>query len=308
MPVAPAPKEALRLTEEVGGDAVQIFVTNPRAWRPPAPKPAEAAAFRTRRAELGNWPVVVHATYLINLASSNAFVAEKSVELLRVTMERATQVEALAVVFHTGSHTGSGEEVGLARIIAGVDRALDGLEAPGPLLLLENDTGGGGKMGGRFETLARALDALPQHAARLGVCLDTAHLWGGGYDIGTPEGATSVLNEADAAFGLARVPVWHLNDARAALGSHLDRHARIGEGEIPLDGLSALLRDSRLADTVLIMETPLTTLGDARAGNVGDDPDDASADAPDATKTDWAAEGERFTQVRALAGMEVARP
>lgn len=301
MPVAPTPREALRLTQEVGGDAVQIFVTNPRAWRPPTPKPAEEAAFRALRAELGGWPVVVHASYLINLASSNPDVAEKSVELLRVTMERAALVEALAVVFHTGSHTGSGEEAGMERIISGVDRALDGLAEPGPMLLLENDTGGGGKMGGRFETLARALDALPQHAKRLGVCLDTAHLWGAGYDIGTPESARAVLDEADKAFGLARVPVWHLNDAKAALGSHLDRHARLGEGEIPLDGLSALLRDARLADSVQIMETPLTTLGDAAE----ESPDEASA-----SKTDWAAESERFTKARALVGEQsaAARP
>lgn len=294
MPVSPAPKEALRLTAEVGGDAVQIFVTNPRGWRPPALKPNAEAAFRARRAELGAWPVVVHGAYLINLASSNPEVVEKSIALLHTTMERAALVDALAVVFHTGSHTGSGEEEGLARIISGIDRALDGLEGPGPLLLLENDTGGGGKMGGHFETLARALDALPQHAERLGVCLDTTHLWGGGYDIGTPESAIATLDEADRAFGLARVPVWHLNDARAALGSHLDRHARIGEGEIPLAGLTALLRDSRLADTVLIMETPLTRLGD------GEEPDGAEGEDPDAAKTDWAAERERFTRVRAL--------
>ncbi|HEX9036177.1 MAG TPA: deoxyribonuclease IV [Ktedonobacterales bacterium] len=293
MPVTPAPKEALRLTREVGGDATQIFVTNPRAWRPPAEKPAEAEAFRALRAELGSWPVAVHASYLINLASSNPEVAEKSAELLRVTMERAALVEAQAVIFHSGSHTGSGEEAGLARIIAGVDRALDGLEGPGPLLLLENDTGGGGKMGARFETLARALDALPRHAERLGVCLDTAHLWGAGYDISTAEGAVRTLDEADNTFGLARVPVWHLNDAKAGLGSHLDRHARLGEGEIPLEGLTALLRDQRLAEATLIMETPLTTLGDASE----EAPDDASA-----TKTDWAAERERFTKARALAG------
>jgi deoxyribonuclease-4 len=152
-------------------------------------------------------------------------------------------------------------------------------------------------MGGRFETLARALDSLPQHAARLGACLDTAHLWGAGYDISTAESARSVLDEADQTFGLARVPVWHLNDARAALGSHLDRHARIGEGEIPLAGLTALLRDPRLADTVQIMETPLTTIGDAS---------DEAADDASATRTDWAAERARFTQARALAGTTAA--
>ena len=307
MPVVPAPKEALLRTQEVGGDAVQIFVTNPRGWRPPAPRPAEEAAFRALRDELGGWPVVVHAAYLINLASSNPEFAEKSIALLRATLDRAARFEALAVVFHIGSHTGAGEEAGLARLVAGIDRTLDDA-ATGPMLLLENDVGGGGKLGGRFETIARALDALPQHAGRLGVCLDTAHLWGGGYDIGTPETALRTLDEADSAFGLARVPVWHLNDARAGLGSHLDRHARLGEGEIPLAGLTTLLRDPRLADAVLILETPLTTLGDARAeaGAEGD----TEPDGPDAAKIDWAAERRRFDQARALAGVTVgeARP
>ncbi len=311
MPVGPAPKEALLRTEEVGGDAVQIFVTNPRGWRPPAPKPREEEAFRALRVELGCWPVVVHAAYLINLASSNDEFAEKSIALLRATLDRAARFEAMSVVFHIGSHTGAGEEAGLARLIAGIDRALDDA-APGPLLLLENDVGGGGKLGGRFETIARALDALPQHAERLGVCLDTAHLWGGGYDIGTPETAQRTLDEADRAFGLARVPVWHLNDARAGLGSHLDRHARLGEGEIPLEGLKALLRDPRLADAVFILETALTTLGDARAENEAGEAE--SAEEPvslDANKIDWAAERRRFDFARALAGVaerEETRP
>lgn len=304
MPVVPAPKVALLRTEEVCGDAVQIFVTNPRGWRPPAPKPREEEAFRALRAELGGWPVVVHAAYLINLASSNAEFAAKSVDLLRATLDRAARFEAMAVVFHIGSHTGAGEEAGLERLIAGIDRALDGA-APGPLLLLENDVGGGGKLGGRFETIARALDALPQHAERLGVCLDTAHLWGAGYDIGTPEAARRTLDEADRAFGLARVPVWHLNDARAGLGSHLDRHARLGEGEIPLEGLAALLRDPRLAKAILILETALTTLGEARAE--GEDAGEEGEEEPaslDADKVDWAAERRRFAQARALAGVE----
>ncbi len=303
MPVVPAPKEALLRTREVGGDATQIFVTNPRGWRAPAPKPAEEAAFRALRAELGGWPVVVHAAYLINLASSNMEFAEKSIALLRATLDRAARFEAMSVVFHIGSHTGAGEEAGMARLIAGIDRALDGA-APGPMLLLENDVGGGGKLGGRFENIARALDALPRHAARLGVCLDTAHLWGGGYDIGAPEGARRTLDEADRVFGLARVPVWHLNDAQAGLGSHLDRHARLGEGRIPLEGLKALLRDPRLADAIFIMETALTTLGEAR--ETGEAESETELDVRDAAKIDWAAERRRFDFARALAGVAAA--
>lgn len=297
MPVSPRPTEALRLTQRIGGDAVQIFVTNPRGWRAPAPRPRDEEAFRALRAEFGHWPVVVHAAYLINLASPNDEFFEKSVEALRVTLERAALFDATSVVFHIGSHTGSGEEAGLRRLIAGIDRALDG--APERVrLLLENDVGGGGKLGARFETLGAALAALPQHADRLGVCLDTAHLWGAGFDIGTAEGAAATLAEVDAAFGLERVRVIHLNDSRGGLGSHRDHHARLGEGTIPLVGLAAFLRMPGLAHTTLIMETPFSMVGGASEDGSGDE-----AQEPSPAKIDWDAERRGLFQACELAGI-----
>jgi deoxyribonuclease-4 len=313
MPASPRPAEALRLTQRIGGDAVQIFVTNPRGWRAPAPRPREEAEFRALRAELGHWPVVVHAAYLINLASPNDEFYSKSVEALRITLERAARYDAGSVVFHIGSHTGSGEEAGLRRLIEGVDRALDGSPAT-VRLLLENDVGGGGKLGARFENIAAVLDALPQHTDRLGVCLDTAHLWGAGFDIGTAVGAAATLAQADAAFGLKRAQVIHLNDSRGALASHRDHHARLGEGTIPLAGLAAFLRAAGLAHATTILETPFTMIGDPPAGAEGDPaapaapaaPDDGADVADEASsrpaQIDWDAERRRLFRACELAG------
>ena len=285
MPTESRPVQALRQTLAIGGDAMQLFVTNPRAWQPGADNPAEEQAFRTAHAELGAPPIVTHAAYLINLASPKDEHFARSVALLRATLERTARMGGVAVVFHIGSHTGSGVEAGLARLVDGVAQTLDGASASahGARLLLENDTGGGGKLGAQFEHLASVLDALPKYADRLGVCLDTAHLWGAGFDIGTPEGAAQTLDDADRTLGLARVYALHVNDSREGLASHRDVHARIGEGTIPLDGLQAFLRDPRLAHTIALMETPLLTLPDKQV--------------------DWEAERGFMTRARALAGL-----
>jgi deoxyribonuclease-4 len=281
MPVASHATQALELTQEIGGDAAQIFVTNPRAWQPPAPNPDAESAFRTRAEALG-WPIVVHAAYIINLASPRDDVFERSVSLLQVTMRRAEAFGAGSVVFHIGSHTGAGEEAGLKRLADGIERTLAG--APdGVMLLLENDTGGGGKLGYRMENLASALDQASQFAAQLAVCIDISHLWGAGYDIGTADGAEAAIAEIDRTIGLARVPVLHVNDAREALGSHRDVHARLGEGQIALEGTRTFLRHPGLAHTTALLETPLPET--------------------DAGKTDWEQERVFMLQARELAGL-----
>ncbi len=206
---------------------------------------------------------MVHAAYIINLASPRDDVFAKSINLLATTMERAARYGASDVVFHIGSHTGSGEEVGLARLAEGLARVLDKTDAP-VRLLLENDTGGGGKLGYRLENLATTLDRVPQHAARLGACIDISHLWGAGFDIGSPEGAARTVDEMASIIGLARIPVLHVNDARAPLGSHRDIHARLGEGQMPLEGIEAFLRAPGLASTVALLETPIPELAPNR--------------------------------------------
>lgn len=256
MPTGSQPVRALRTAREIGCDAAQIFVTNPRAWRAPDPNPEAEAAFRAAIEEHGVSPIVVHATYLINLASPDDRIFGNSVSLLRATLDRAQRHGASSVVFHIGSHLGSGEEAGVARLTSGLRQVLEGTPES-VMLLLENDTGGGGKLGYRFENLAAVLDALPEYRERLGVCLDTAHLWGAGFDIGTREGAERTLADADRILGLSRVPVLHINDTPKALGSHLDNHARLGEGVIPEEGMAAFLRSPLLAHTTALLETPI---------------------------------------------------
>lgn len=246
---------AVATSEEIGGETMQIFLTNPKGWQPPALHPEEAAKFRASVSKHGQEPVVVHAAYIINLASPNDDTYARSIRLLRATLERASAYGTRYVVLHIGSHTGSGEEAGMARLVEGLRQSL-GETPEDVVLLLENDTGGGGKLGYRFENLAAALDALPEHDRRLGVCLDTAHLFGAGFDVGTPAGAEHTLAVADQTLGLERVPVLHINDAKATLGSHRDLHARLGEGNIGLEGLGTFLRSPKLAHAAGLLETP----------------------------------------------------
>ena len=276
--------KGLQRAQMIGCDTSQVFLTNPRGWAAPALNPAAVTAFREASGRYDQAPIVVHATYLINLASPRPDIFEKSVTLLRATLDRAAIYGASSVVFHVGSATGTGDEAGLARLTDGVRQVMAG--APeGMMLLLENDTGGGGKVGSRFENLASVLAAFPEYRAQLGVCLDTAHLWAAGFDIGTPAGADAVLTQADEIIGLDRVPVVHVNDAREGCGSHRDIHARIGEGMIPVEGLTAFLRDSRLSHAVGILETPIPTLAD------------------DDHEPDWAAERAHMELARSVAGL-----
>ena len=276
--------KGLEQARAIGCDTAQVFLTNPRGWAAPALNPALVTAFQAAAARHDQAPIVVHATYLINMASPRPDIFEKSVTLLRATLERAAIYGASSVVFHVGSATGAGDEAGLARLTEGVRQVMEG--APdGVMLLLENDTGGGGKVGSRFENLAAVLAAFPEYRAQLGVCLDTAHLWAAGFDIGSPAGACDVLAQADSVIGLERVPVVHVNDAREVCGSHRDIHARIGEGMIPLEGLTAFLRDPRLSHAVGILETPIPTLED------------------DEHAPDWAAERAHMELARSVAGL-----
>jgi deoxyribonuclease-4 len=259
MPLGSQPLRALRTARDMGCEAVQVFVTNPRGWRVPAEQPRAEEAFRATVSDLGLTPIVVHATYLINLASPRDDFFDGSIRLLRATLERAARHGARSVVLHIGSHMGSGEETGIARLIEGLRRTLDG--PPSQVrLLLENDVGAGGALGSRFENIATMLDALPAHGDQLGVCLDTAHLWGAGFEIGTAEGASDTLTAFDTIIGLTRVDVIHLNDTKVALGSHRDIHARLGEGIIGHSGLAALLRHPGLASAAVLLETPIKEL------------------------------------------------
>jgi deoxyribonuclease IV len=263
---------------QIGASALQIFSDNPTAWKRRTEAPSEAAAFRARLAELDVGPVAIHAAYLVNLAGPDDGLFEKSVAMMSHEMEHAHEFGASFVNVHVGSHRGSGLEAGVRRLADGLERAVgttqpanntipeagrvgftsNPSEPGGALVVLENSSGGGFAVGAKIEELAMVLDAATARGFghRLGFCLDTAHLWGAGYDVSTREGVEEVLTNFDRLIGLSRLAMVHLNDSVAGLGSRHDRHAHLGEGQIGREGLAHLLCHPRLDHVAFYLETP----------------------------------------------------
>ena len=249
--------KAARRARQIGATALQIFSDNPTAWRRRPEPPADAPKFAAYAAEHGIDPVVIHASYLVNLAGSAEPFSSQSRANLIHELQRAPQYGARLVNTHIGSHRGMGHAAGLRRIVENVDTIL--AETPGTtLLVLENSSGGGDNIGSTIEQLAEILDGVDATLAnRLAFCLDTAHLWGAGYDIASADGARRVLDRFDELVGMERLRLVHLNDSRAESGSRNDRHEHVGAGRIGPAGLGAILRDPRLpAQTAVMLETP----------------------------------------------------
>jgi len=258
MPTHSNAAKAAEIASQLGCTSIQIFASNPTGWRPTAGNPASQVAFAQAARDYCLEPVVIHAPYLINLGSPDEVIWEKSISLLRWTLQRGELLGATSVVFHTGSHRGSGIDAGLARIAEAIALMLPETP-PGVMLLLENDVGAGDSLGHNFEQISMVLDVLPQYEDRLGVCLDTAHLWGAGHDISNAATVQQLLQHFDDIIGLNRLKIIHLNDTEMALGSHRDVHARLGEGIIGEEGLRALLCDPRLDHAAVLLETPIKT-------------------------------------------------
>jgi deoxyribonuclease-4 len=247
--------KALEAAAGYGFDAVAMFLRNQRQWQaPPLSDPAVRTFKKTRR-RLGIGPVVAHGSYLLNLAGEVP-VREKSIAALRDDLRRAGRLGVEFLVIHPGSN--SDLQAGIERIVAGLDAAMKGLRHRHPKVLLETTAGQGNCIGHRFEHIAAVLDGV-RRADRYGVCLDTAHAWAAGYDLGSSRGARKTLEAFDSIIGLSRLGAIHCNDSLKPLGSRVDRHAHIGKGEIGLAGFRALVRDPRLADVPFILETPKGT-------------------------------------------------
>lgn len=246
-------KGALDHAERIGADGVQLFAQSPRAWRFPEHAEEDLTRFRARRAELGLRYVAIHALYLVNLASPDDELYAKSVETMLKTVRTACALEADAVVVHVGSHLGAGLEAGLARAVPALRRVLEEC-ADTTWLLLENSAGAGGTIGRSVAELGTLFDAVGHHE-RLGVCLDTCHLFVSGVDVRDDAALDATLAEVDGVFGLERLRCLHVNDAAAPLGSNRDRHANIGEGELGA-GLAAFLRHPRLQGLPALLEVP----------------------------------------------------
>jgi deoxyribonuclease-4 len=222
-------KAALDRAEAIGCDAVQLFAQSPRAWRFPDHDPADLKAFRERLAKGPVTAALVHSLYLINLATPNDEIYEKSATTLCKTVGAASAIGA-SVVFHVGSHLGAGFEEGLERVVPAMKIALDQCEGD-TWLLMENSAGTGNTIGRSVDELATIFDRLDGHP-RLGICLDSCHLFVSGCDVRDPDAYASVLDSVDRAIGLDRLRWLHVNDSQAPFNSNRDRHANVGQGEM----------------------------------------------------------------------------
>ena len=246
-------KGSLDKAAEMGADAIQLFAQSPRMWRFPEHAEDDLARFRERRRELGLASVLVHALYLVNLAAPDDEIYRKSVETMRSTVRAACAIEADGVVFHVGSHVGSGFEAGLERALPALRLVLEECSET-TWLLLENSAGAGGTIGRSLDELAALADALDGHP-RLGLCLDSCHLYVSGIDVTDRAVLDELLADLDGRIGLERLRALHVNDAAAPLGSNRDRHANVLEGELG-EELGVFLSHPSLQGLPAVMEVP----------------------------------------------------
>jgi deoxyribonuclease IV len=284
----------------IGADALQIFTDNPTAWRRRASPPRELDAFRARLAARDITPVSIHASYLINLPGPDEITYERSIELLALELRGAPAYGARFVNVHIGSHRGTGVEAGIDRLVDGIEAALRRADEPAddspredeqPTLVLENSAGGGGGLGTSVDELTAVAGRLESRGIgrdRVAFCIDTAHAWGAGIDMGDPDAIDAFLDDFDRRIGLDRVVMVHLNDTRSGLGSRTDRHEHLGAGRIGSAGLGHVLRHPGLAHAPAIIETPGMDVGydkvnldRARALAAGEDLDALPAEAFD---------------------------
>ncbi|RMF32014.1 MAG: deoxyribonuclease IV [Chloroflexi bacterium] len=255
MSIAGGVYRAFALGRKAGCDAIQIFLKSSRQWKGKPYTAKEIERFHEEAARGDIYPVVAHAAYLINLGTPQEELWLKSREALLDEVRRSEVLGVPYLVLHPGSHTGSGEEAGLARVAEALGWVHEQTPGYKTQILLETTAGQGTNLGYRFEHLAWLLENTPQ-GERLGVCYDTCHVFAAGYEIRTPEGYQETMDAFDAIIGLERLKVVHLNDSKGDLGSRKDRHAHIGQGKLGLEAFRLLLNDERLAGLPGLLETP----------------------------------------------------
>jgi deoxyribonuclease-4 len=235
---------------DVGGNCGQIFTTSPQVWQSPTIEESEATRFREQTADSLDGPWLIHAAYLVNLATPKADLREKSIESMQAEVDAAEQLGIDYVNVHLGAHTGAGVEQGLDNAAS----ALDELDVPDDVqVLVESDAGSGTKLGGEFDHLAAVLDRSSQD---LGVCLDTAHAFAAGYDLSTAPAVEESIGTFDDVVGLDSLEAIHLNDSKHECGTNKDEHAHVGKGLIGVEGMEAILTHSALDSVPFVLETP----------------------------------------------------
>lgn len=246
--------QAIKEARLFGCETMQVFPSSPQQWGTPELPEEEARGFVRRKDDAGIDPVVIHSIYLVNMASPSDPVYKRSVSSLVTSLDRAERLGATSVVTHIGNHKEDSAEKGLNRIAGAVTECLE-RSGDDSLLLLETTAGAGTSIGGDFEQFARIFEETGG-PDRLGICLDTCHIFAAGYDIRNPEGIDDTLGRLDRSIGLERLKLLHLNDSKGDLGSHMDRHEHIGEGKIGLDAFRCIVNHDRLKGLPAIVELP----------------------------------------------------
>jgi deoxyribonuclease IV len=229
-------------------------------WKASAPLREECKKLRAARQKFDLYPLAIHVSYLINLASADPVIREKSIAGFRGELDRALAIGAEYLVIHPGSYKDQTLEAGIAAFVAGLAEAAQGLPR-GVTVLLENTVGSGAQIGSRFEELRAIHDAAD---IETGFCLDTCHLLAAGFDVSSAAGLRRTVAEAERVLGLGNVRVIHANDSKGELGSKMDRHMNIGEGQIGLEGFRRILNHPKLKGKPFILETPVDEPGDDR--------------------------------------------
>jgi len=253
--------KALQRAVDVSATSCQIFSKNERQWRAKPLDPAVVERFHEERERTGITQMISHASYLINLASPKDDLIEKSVGGFSDELERAHTLGLQGVVLHPGAHTGSGVDTGIAKIAQSLNRIHDDLPHITSLTLLETTAGQGTALGRSFEEIAAIIDQV-EAKDRVGVCLDTCHIFAAGYDIRTSDGYQEVMNAFDRIIGIDKLRAIHLNDSKMPFASNKDRHEHIGKGEIGVEGFRALVNDTRLSGIPGVLETEKDADGD----------------------------------------------
>lgn len=265
-PIAGGLQNALIKAQAHGCDTVQMFSRNPRGWMARSLTDEEVERFRAVRAETNISPIVIHCNYLVNLASADAAILEKSRASFREEVERGITLGADYLVVHPGSAKGACEADGIRTCAESLKVACDGLDTGSFRILLENTAGQGECIGHRFEHLREIIEACPE--LDLGICLDTAHAFTAGYDIRDEDGLTATIEALERNVGTEQVRAVHFNDSKADYNSRVDRHWHIGLGHIGLDALRRVARHPKLAHAAFLLETPQDEIGDD-ARNLG---------------------------------------
>jgi deoxyribonuclease-4 len=257
--VETAAERAYRL----GCNTFQVFSSSPRMWKPYELSKPQCEEMRHLKEKYGIAPLVIHTSYLVNLASSNEEFLQKSIEAFRGEVERGLALGAQYLVLHAGSYRGLTRQEGLARAATAIQKATNGLdlEGCGFKVLIENAAGAEYSLGSSFEQVTELVERL-RPVLPVAACIDTCHIHVAGYDIVTPEGYDYTMKYLDNTIGLENIPVWHCNDAKAPRASRLDRHEHIGRGSIGLEPFRRLLNDPRTAESAFIAETPIDEPGD----------------------------------------------